>query len=676
MTVMLPKALQEGAQGLAALGRLRQLAPWSWYEPTGHFMLKVAATLSVPEGHGVPSETNWVFLVRRQYPLGDIDVLPALDGLPNTRPHQRFNGPSSDGEPWLSGKVCLEDRRLQLDPVVEPMTAAERLAWRGQRLLAWIDKAAQGRLLEPGDPMEFAEFPKYFSSPGLLAFAEDPGSFELWKARLSAIGSVTIAPAKTAPNIWAVRRFADKDDKTILEPKWGAGMAAGASVTGIWLTFPDMPMLDPWGWPETWQQLRQSTDRMQTRLMEKLSENGFLLRDGRAPLLLGFPTAERVGGEPNRMHWIALLAPLVPAKTQRGGFRNVTSALEFGERERYFANHKRLDWIKTENWAADQLVSRGVLTPKLGETGVLILGGGALASPVGDLLARGGGRKLVTMDYDDLRAGNLVQHTLDIRDLEDNKAESLARRLNLVSPHVEASAIDSGFPSGAHRFKKRIAECGIVIDCTAEDAVLDAMHDYPWDREMLFITVSLGWRARRLYCFSNRGVMFAASDFRQRFAPWAQQELTERKLGKDEAPWEGQGCWHPVFPASGADVTLMAAVAAQFIRRVITAGDEAHFSVFERTSDDEAPFQIREVHAEPEQVQPAAGRSDLLVARTSLRRSHSESNLEAVARDLRRNHENRDGRRADRTLLQRTAPGDRDGSNGGSPRLDGGPDMV
>jgi hypothetical protein len=160
----------------------------------------------------------------------------------------------------------------------------------------------------------------------------------------------------------------------------------------------------------------------------------------------------------------------------------------------------------------------------------------------------------------------------------------------------------------------RLAACNVVIDCTGNDGVLDAMRDHEWNGEKLFVSLSLGWRARRLYCFASRGTQFPRSDFRERFAPWAAREISERKVAGDDAPWEGIGCWHPVFPASGADVALMAAVAVKFVQRALTSDIGRVFSVYERAGEDGAFEGIKEVQSKVGEAGPRPSGQSLLVA--------------------------------------------------------------
>jgi ThiF family len=613
----LPGALQEGGDALAALPRIERLGRWQWHQATGHFLLAFRASLSAPASAFVPAETDWILRARPQYPAGEILIHPAVDGgLTKTFAHQSYNGVDPNDVLWRKGKPCLEDHALRLDHEIEPTVASDRLVWWARRLLQWLDRAAQDRLLMPGDPTEFPELPSVRSQPQVLAFSEDAISFLKWKAVGSGFGTVEAETLEANNGIWIIRQFRAADGSVVWQPQWGAAVRAGQKpITGIWVTLPELPTIPPWSLPETWGDLQEVAARLRAPIMDVVLANAPQFRTGNAhPLLLGAPVPERVGGNPVRMHWLGLMLPVLSSGTKTArGFR--TNEKGYVQRDRSLFSHmKRLEWMTTANWAMDQIASRGAPIASLENAGILMLGAGALGAPVAELIVRGGARLIEVMDGDTLHIGNLVRHPLGLEDLGKGKASRLVSRLNLMSPHVCAVALVGKFPDDAGQYAARIAACNVVIDCTGNDGVLDAMRDHEWNSEKLFVSLSLGWRARRLYCFASRGTHFPRSDFRERFAPWAAREISERKVAGDDAPWEAIGCWHPVFPASGADVALMAAVAVKFVQRALTSDIGRVFSVYERAGEDGAFEGIKEVQSEVGEAGPRPSGHSLLVA--------------------------------------------------------------
>ena len=615
--ITLPSALQEGADALAELPRIEALSPWQWHQATGHFLIVIRASLSVPASAFVPAETNWILRATPHYPAGEILIHPASDGgLTKTFPHQSYNGVDPNHALWRKGKPCLEDHVLRLDHDAEPTTTPERLAWRAHRLLQWLDRAAQDQLLTPGDLMEFPELPFVRPQPKVLAFSEDAFSFLKWKSVGTTCGSVEVETLEANNGIWIARRFRAADGCLMWQPQWGAAITTSQkAMTGLWLTLTDLPTIPPWSLPETWGELQEVAERLQAPIMDVVLANAPKFRTGHAhPLLLGAPVPERVGGSLVRMHWLGLMLPVLSSGTNTArGFR--TNERGYAQRDRSLFSHaQQLEWMTTANWAMDRIASRGAPITSLENKGILMLGAGALGAPVAELLARGGRRLIEVMDGDTLDIGNLVRHPLGLDDLGKGKATRLVRRLNLASPHMRADALVGKFPDDARQYAEKIAACDLVIDCTGTDEVLDGLRDYAWNGEKLFVSLSLGWRARRLYCFASRGMRFAASDFRERFAPWVARETSERKAVGDEAPWEGIGCWHPVFPASGADVALMAAVAVKFVQGALSSDTDRMFSVYERAGDNGAFEGIKEVQSEAGKATARPSGHSLLVA--------------------------------------------------------------
>jgi len=82
-------------------------------------------------------------------------------------------------------------------------------------------------------------------------------------------------------------------------------------VKGLWVALPDIPTVPPWALPATWGELEDACQRIAGfSIIGTVIENARLFRTGqRHPVLIGFPTAERVGEEPVRMHWLAAWMP-------------------------------------------------------------------------------------------------------------------------------------------------------------------------------------------------------------------------------------------------------------------------------------------------------------------------------------------------------------------------------
>lgn len=591
----LPSALRQGIAGLDGLERFCLDGDWSWVPERRCFAVGCLAALSVPASEHMPALTRWMLLVSAEYPKGKIDFHPAVDGgITATFPHQNRNGEPDRGRPWRPGSVCISVPRFH-SAGVEPGDAQSRLRWQVLRLLAWIDAAATGTLLAVGDHVEFpVPAPASTDRPRtarMVVFSEDRASFSAWRGRLPDGGMVTLVGPEDVAGVWATRQFRDRDGNHVREVPWGLRMAAPQGtkpVKGLWVVLPDIPTVPPWALPATWGELEDACQRIAGfSIIVTVIENARLFRTGqRHPVLIGFPTEERVGEEPVRMHWLAAWMPTLSHGTvTANGFR--PDERGYRQRDRILIRRDAaIEWVPTGNWAPDQLATRGAgLGRDAAAEPMLLLGAGSLGSAVGVALSRAGATDIVVMDGDVLIGGNLVRHTLGVGDVAAFKAERVAARMNDANPHASAVGVPTEFPAGVGgRHRDRIRASRVVIDCTGDDRALDDLAAFDWAgcEDRWFISLSLGWAARRLFCFAARAPWFPAADFRERIEEWRGPEAAAM-AASGPPPWEGVGCWHPVFPASGPDVAAMAAIAVGFVVRVLAG---------------ETPERVFEVHGD------------------------------------------------------------------------------
>jgi ThiF family protein len=316
------------------------------------------------------------------------------------------------------------------------------------------------------------------------------------------------------------------------------------------------------------------------------------LRDGTADLhdradhllLAGFPVPVRIGEPDRQMHWQAIQLPRLERKVING-FRPNALGYWLTSKDGTLADARPLEWLMAENWHPDQLATRGRLDARLASSQVVLIGAGALGSMIGELLVRAGVWDIMILDHDVVLAGNLVRHTLTLDDLGKNKAEALARRLASISPSVRAVAIEDRFPGGS--LDPRILGAGLVIDTTGEHKVLEAMAEAEWAGDPTFASFAISMHARRLFAFLAQSNRFDAGVFDAAYGPFGQEERDR----DEERPWEGVGCWHPVFPARADEMWLMASTAIGLLDGAwpIAAGSSA-LHVFERSTGASGQF--------------------------------------------------------------------------------------
>jgi len=571
------------------------LHDWEWHTPSQAWVLHCRLTPDVLPSGSVPAVTDWFVLVSPAYPFGEIKFCPGKHGgLTATFPHQKYNFPGRDDAQWRAGSLCLETSAHAFGRrafSVEPYEADKRLAWHIRRACQWLEDASRGDLFQPGDPFELPDYPVDESLPFSVAFAESSDSFSVWNEGPDRVGIVEFFVIRRKFSLHVVKSFLTLKGTRILVPEWGRAITDEAELIsrGIWLRMKDTPALDPWQAPTSWGELRTVCKEQGVDLdsLMRAALGAFRKEDEMGRIaLIGFPIAVRFGERPERMHWLAIRMPeLVAGDGQARGFRPGRQGAWYHNRERMLRDSVTVNWLRSENWHNDQLATRGVLPLALTSRKILLLGGGALGSAIAELLARAGVCNMLLVDGDKLEAGNLVRHVLDLNDLKENKAAALAKRLNQVTPHGMIEAINAAFPPDRVSERARLAECDLVIDCTGNDEVIHHLSLFDWKSETLFFSVSMSLGARRLYCFSARGLAFQEDAFREQIRPWLAKDIEEQS--NREMPREGIGCWHPVFPARADDVWLLASVTIKQLERAILAPtSEPALIVFEQFQDE------------------------------------------------------------------------------------------
>lgn len=576
----------EGIEGVAIL------ADWQWHDGVSRWVLHVRLKVIVSADSRVPASTDWFVLVDKGYPAGTIRFYPAKEGgLQQTFPHQARNDECSDPHiPWRAGFLCL-------DPTVrvlgrhggdgEPAGVHRRLQWHFRRALRWLTLASRNELLRHGEPYELPQFPVI--DPPQIAFYENAGSCVRWATTFERFGLVDIHRLAVNEDVLVASRFRSPEGAMLVDLPWGDGLAASGAeqALGIWIRLDAAPVMAPWQAPATWGELRQAVSEQAGDLDSLMKPALRPIRDGmRHVALFGFAIPKEVGGTPARVHWQGCLMPQISHGRQTmEGFRAGKEGQWQRDRRRILTRKTPVVWLKSRNWAPDQIQSRGRLPRAVRDRRFIVIGAGALGAVVAELLVRSGVNRMVIIDSDKLEIGNLTRHTLGIGSIGQAKAQALADHLNNASPHAAVVGIEKSFPPSVESDIAALQSCDVVVDCTGEDDVLRQATSFPWRSEKLFCSISLGCYARRLFCYTARREQFPLADFKRSMGPWLELENAERS--HQEFPWEAIGCWHPVFPARADDVWMMASVAVRHLEAAIHQESiEPSLSVFKQQSHD------------------------------------------------------------------------------------------
>jgi hypothetical protein len=580
-----PLNLRAALRALRIIPDFQILGEWQLHGD--RWGLHCRTRIQPPQSSPIRASTDWYVLVDRSYPWGRIDVFPArVNGITGTFHHQRFNEDvHPDNHPWKTGNICVAQQgfvlgRFGAEP--EPMDASGphcRLAWHVRRTFDWLNAAATDQLVQPGDPFELPVYPIGRLRPTII-FAESTVSFPDWDGISDRRGIVEFSPLPNHADHFVVRRLLSTRGVPLREVDWGGDIAGVTERTkGVWIRVDEIPVRPPWQAPRLWSELTRARPEAHALLRSALAG----IRDGESHcLLIGTPIPGRVGGPNEQMHWLAIDLPAVSFGTiTLPGFRPNRDAAHFAQDQRTVMQPaSSIPWTPSVNWDPSALGSRGHLPSDLTSLHVLLLGAGALGCALSELLMRAGLQRMTIMDKEALQAGNLCRHNLSVQDLDRNKAEALAERLQHAVPHAVVRGIPDDFSS---QQRNEVDVADLVIDCTAENRVIHDLSRYPWPCVRRFISVSLGWAAQRLFFYSATASTFPADLFNERLQPWLTQEADRHPV--DDFPREEIGCWHPVFPARIDDVWLMAAAAIKELEHTIRAqSEEPRLTVFEQRS--------------------------------------------------------------------------------------------
>ncbi|MEJ5375061.1 MAG: ThiF family adenylyltransferase [bacterium] len=553
--------------------------------------------LTVKPAGLIPAKSVWFIVADDDYPWGDIELYPAKDGgIKHTFPHQSHNAEGNPDVPWREGKICVRTSlryagRRAYD--IEPTSPEERLRWHVMRAKEWLEAAAAGRVAEVGEPFELPDFPR--RSHTTLGFIEDEDSFRFWQEETVEVCGVATVVQPDGVNAWyAVTTFSNARGKTIREVEYGALLRHGTArkLSAMWIRLPRIPVIHPWQAPATFGELRAAMKEQGVDFNPLFFDLARDFRDGKRHILLvGFPIPTTIGGEPAMYHWQALQLPVLTHGKVKG-FRPKEGNFAMNDARTVLSDSSSIDWIISRNWSEQQIRTRGRASSSLTGAKVLIVGAGAIGSSVAEILVREGCQRIVVVDGDILEVGNLCRHTLSIQEIQTPKAESLAARLNSISPHVTAEGVRRYVHNTTEVEQRKMAECTIVIDCTGDDRAAFRLSTFPWEGNKLFVSISTGLQARRLFLFGACGERFPHHDFSAMLTPWLDKELKEHK--GFELPPEGLGCWHPVFPARSDDIWLLSSIAVKCIDSWMTNPPRSpRLCVFEQEQKDEFPPGIK-----------------------------------------------------------------------------------
>lgn len=515
-------------------------------------------------GKNIPKESMWYITAQDIFPYGKVRVFPSVvGGITDTFYHQSNNGLISKNGLWREGDVCLKDSLESVADInSEPIEASKRIRWNIKRLLEWIDKAENDNLVSENDNFELPDVNEVKRTR--IIFNEDCVSIMQWEDAGAKSGIFKMY--YQGNDQYFVDSFWDEKGNLCNQNAWGGYVEKDDKNLheGIWLMLNQMPVVNRWQAPNTIVELKEVLKNNNLlwdidiiRLFDKL-------RDGKQHIfLIGFPIPRQFGGEPENYHWWAWMLPILSHhnKTQKG-FRANKSGWHYRDSLNFLKNDQLIDWCFSENWNQRQILNRGLFDREVMKKSYAIIGAGSLGSVIAELLVRSGVWRILLIDGDTLSVGNLARHTLSIKSLNHSKTGELQKHLEDINAHVRVKAVTE-YLSGTNL--NLLNSYDVIIDCTAKDSVINLLSQIK--SEKIFLSVSVGYKAERTYFSYHKGKNFSSSMFDSRI-----EDITKRdkeQMLKDGLPWEGIGCWNPVFPALACDMYLAATSAVEMLVQLI-----------------------------------------------------------------------------------------------------------
>lgn len=578
-----PDSLRRARRELEWVPGYRLLEDWLWLRSVHRWALRFRLSCVLPPTSPIPAETDWVVLVSSAYPWGEITVYPAKEGgISETFPHQALNELGAPDLPHRSGGLCLGimTQAWQIrHGLSEPHSVEERLRWHLERTIEWIERASRHELFRPGDDWEPPARSQPATAPHIV-IGRAGSSLTIGGTNLHGIVEMLL-PQPNLNVLFADRFIGATEEAMRAVRELGLGLALGQTewgalinrstmaMYGVWVRLTMAPVMPHWRLPSTWGELRDwyqahEGSALNSKIADALHRSETAAQHA-AFLLVGYPVPVRFGEEPARLQWEAC--------SLKGVSENDASL--------GIPDSKPLKWATVYSNRDLLNQARGQFGVGFCQSSVLIIGAGALGSILAEMLTRGGLRRICIVDGETLQLGNLVRHTLMVLNVGHNKAAAIAARLNASSLDAKVTAYQGKLDS--QTLPELMArEPDIVVDTTGSDQVLSDLAS--WTRPTLFLSISLGLHARRVYSFAARCESFPVEDFHSKIQLWLQRDHEDAK-DLPQPTTEGIGCWSPVFPARLDDIYLLAAAAVKWIEEVAARPSlEPTLAVFEKDS--------------------------------------------------------------------------------------------
>lgn len=559
MSVEATEALRQARRTLDDLFPRVSVEDWIWDDSTGEWCL--AFTVRLERWNIVPDVSRWIATTSPDYPNGKIRIYPAIDGgIEDTYPHQSNNGLVYHGKYCRSGNICLFTASMEW---ARQGDASFTLLSHVERLIEWLEKANEGLLANVGDHFEFPMQRIVLNE--IVLYFEDEATKRIWDNHSNWLDGTVEAVENDCGHI-CLSSFYDSRGELIRFVEWGMCSKADKTrepVLGIWFISKSIPHIRCWQSPNTYGELRKWAKAEGLDLDRIIARNSSRLRDGlRHYLAIGVFCPDIVGEHGRVLSWfVAKLPRLADVKEFGPGGVHSPQVLKSVDRHKYLASDRKIHWCRSVNCAKDQMHSRGSLCDRLTDSRIALIGAGSLGSLVADNLVRGGVTNLCIFDSDVFEIGNVTRHVLRACDVGEDKSDALSTHLNAISPAARIEGRSNLEKGDANLLEKY----DIIIDCSSSPAVLMCFDEMKGENR-LFIC-SFGYAAENVYFSASTLGLFSSSAYWETFGEMLRADAS--RINTEELPWEGTGCWSPVFPAKNADVSRAASLVVDCVNQMM-----------------------------------------------------------------------------------------------------------
>lgn len=569
---------------LEEVANLDMVGDLQWDEKTSVWYILVKIHVDNPINISITEDTMWYIVLQDKYPEGEVNIYPAIDGgIENTFNHQSNNGLLCSNRLWRKGKLCLNDPYEDIIGIgSEPNNYEDKLYWNAKRAVEWVSAAARNQLTKKGD---FYEIPEFRIRKGHhIIYNEDMVSMMEWEDSQEHYGYVDFLCAGN--NQYYADNYVNTSGTLCKATRWGKHISeCKEKIRGAWILLKEEPVIKGWQAPNNFKELKQAFKHQDFEFRDIFAKLIPRFRDGKKHILMiGFPVPKKIGEDVCIIHWEAFLLPVLSfGKKYAKGFRNNELGWKIRDFQEIITDEENVDWLLSENWNSKEILNRGCYNNVVTRSKFLLIGAGTLGASIGEQLVRGGVHSLTIMDDDIYSIGNSARHILSVDSVDKYKANELAKRFNSINPNINVKFISSALTKENIEI---INEYDIILDCTANNDVLYLLSSYESKRKRKYISISFGYKAEVLYFAYQRGCKFEFERYVANFSTKLKEN--ERAICDKELPWEGIGCWSPVFPAMAADVQLVASFSTIIIKTILEQDlyDEKYF-IYERVNDED-----------------------------------------------------------------------------------------